>query len=208
MREHYAGSMDGKHGLQAQPSTAVHTNSPCGKQHVAWSGSLVLTCPCWCLSAVLPQVTEVAASKKQQFSRERFPKVSSRQPVQDNNSSSGKTQQEDTTNKLRIAQSKLQEQLRKLQEQRQAEDKVSQRQAVRVLASPCAPCSMRSDWWLQACPDSSAHHVLTATQPAGEACLFSCRSESLLHARLTPCSPLSCRSSRPSWQLVRQRGPS
>jgi hypothetical protein len=95
---------------------------------------------------VLPQVTEVAASKKQQFSRERFPKVSSRQPVQDNNSSSGKTQQEDTTNKLRIAQSKLQEQLRKLQEQRQADGKVSQRQAVRLLASPGVACSMRSDW--------------------------------------------------------------
>jgi hypothetical protein len=92
---------------------------------------------------VVLQVTEVATSKRQQFSRQRFPKVSAGQPMQDNNSSSGKTQQEDIT-KLRIAQSKLQEQLRKLQEQRQAEGKVSQEQAVRVRASRCAGRSMQS----------------------------------------------------------------
>jgi hypothetical protein len=88
---------------------------------------------------VVLQLTEVATSKRQQFSRQRFPKVTARQPLQDDNSSSGKTQQEDIT-KLRIAQSKLQMQLRKLQEQRQAEGKVSHQQAVRVLASPCAGC--------------------------------------------------------------------
>jgi hypothetical protein len=77
---------------------------------------------------------------------QRSTKVSAGQPLQDANSSSGSKAQRkrDYINKLRIATEELQMCMRKRQEKRQAEAKVSQGRVIIELASPCLSCSMQS----------------------------------------------------------------
>jgi hypothetical protein len=102
-------------------------------------------------------MTEVATSGRLQPTKERFPKVSARQVLQDNNSSSSvvsKAQQQAFFNKLRTATEEMQMRMRKLQEKRQAEGKVSQGRAL------TAACSLSS-----ACR-CALLHVLTASQLA------------------------------------------
>jgi hypothetical protein len=78
------------------------------------------------------QVTEVATSRRLQSNTQRSAKVSAGQPLQDTNSSSGSKAQRkrDYINKLRSATQELQMRMRKRQEKRQAEAKVSQGRAI------------------------------------------------------------------------------